>query len=105
METLHILNGECLRDYLSKYLENKIYICFNECFIDGKVTEQIFSQQFLTIRANGLYDYYGVPHEVYYQKTKTELSKLLEEKYKQIILWFDEAVWKVWTRGFVAVGR
>ncbi|MEG1704764.1 MAG: hypothetical protein RR289_09555 [Niameybacter sp.] len=40
METLHILNGECLRDYLSQYLEDKICLCFNECLIGGMVYER-----------------------------------------------------------------
>lgn len=89
MDTLHILNGECLRDYLEDYLKGQEISCFNECMADGKVTEQVFSKEFFHLRAKELTSYYRINSEDYLEKTESQLEKLLTKTYEKIILWFD----------------
>jgi len=84
---LNIANGIQLKKYLTnKCAEYEDIIAFNESMITGECNEKIFSETFFQIRAKSL----NVDFEQYLENTVSELYKLLNKQYSEIILWFDE---------------
>jgi len=87
MRTLHILNGQEMYNYFQKtnYLEQDIMIPFNEAMCYGDTSADLFSPEFITIRA-------GVHHvtlEQYDEITLKPLQPLFREDFARITLWFD----------------
>jgi hypothetical protein len=91
MKKLNILNGEALKKYFLKNFdaERDDIISFNECLVDGELHENIFSEDFFSLRERFITKNFNLPPEEYRQKSVNELKTLLNNKYENIILWFD----------------
>jgi len=86
--TLNILNGQSMYDYfkLHNFDENGVYIPFNEAMCVGKVTTDIFSNQFNKCRC----DTHKVTIEQYNELTLKPLQVLFKNQFSHIVLWFDD---------------
>ena len=88
---LNILNGEALREFFKRIQdpEGEDIISFNECLVDGEVHKNIFSEEFFSIREDFITKHFHVSPEEYEEKSIREISPLLKNQYKEIVLWFD----------------
>ena len=70
-QSLHILNGQSMYDYFKKthFLEQKRMIPFNEAMCFGDISGELFSQEFVEVRAN-------VHHVTFEQYTENTLKPL-----------------------------
>jgi hypothetical protein len=85
--TLHILNGQAMYNFFKRtnFLEQELMVPFNEAMCYGKTYKDLFSNEFIEIRAK-------VHHVTTMQYSETVLKPLvplLSEKYTHIALWFD----------------
>jgi hypothetical protein len=85
--TLHILNGQEMYNYFKKtnYLKQELMIPFNEAMCYGNTCEDLFSQQFVEIRAK----VHHVTESQYAEITLKPLQPIFNEDYAHIALWFD----------------
>jgi hypothetical protein len=85
--TLHILNGQEMYDYFkeTRFLEGEMKIPFNEAMCYGNTTYDLFSDEFVQIRAK----VHHVTDEQYTEITLKPLLPLINKDYTHIALWFD----------------
>ncbi|HHU59913.1 TPA: hypothetical protein GXZ34_03215 [bacterium] len=84
---LEILNGQVMYDHFNNLKNNNsIYVPFNEAMCEGPPHIDIFSDAFITDRCKSL----GVTYLEYKKITLEPLEPLLDNKFKEVILWFDE---------------
>ena len=85
----HILNGDCLADQLrGTAIEGEFIIC-RECLIEGPVLADDL-EDFWSIRADFIDTAYDESREGYYQKSVSELEKLLALPDGAVVcLWFE----------------
>ena len=84
MELLNITNGEYFNKYfLSKFGGTAVPFC--EVMMDGKAVTDIFSQQFVTLRAKAV----GATEDVYREKMYVQ-DALNGKEYDAICLWFGK---------------
>lgn len=84
---LEILNGQVMYDHFNNLKNNNsIYVPFNEAMCEGVAHIDIFSDAFITDRCKSL----GVTYLEYKKITLEPLEPLLDNKFKEVILWFDE---------------
>lgn len=83
-EILHITNGDCFNEYfLSKHGGKAVPFC--EAMMDGKATAEIYSEEFILLRAKEL----KVSPEEY--RSKMHVYEALQEKaYAELHLWFGK---------------
>lgn len=84
---LHILNGQSMYNYYKKtsFLKQEKMIPFNEAMCYGRVSSDLFSDEFVAIRAN----VHHVTEEEYKEITLKPLQPLIKGDFTQIELWFD----------------
>lgn len=87
-DTLNILNGQSMHDYFRQHHfdENGVFVPFNEAMCVGKVTSDIFSNEFNKYRCDSLH----VTLEHYNELTLKPLQMLFENQFSRIALWFDD---------------
>lgn len=85
--TLHILNGQAMYDYFKKthFLEQELMVPFNEAMCYGNTCEDLFSPEFIGMRAK----VHHVTPEQYAEITLKPLQPLLSGEFTHIALWFD----------------
>lgn len=83
-KTLNITNGECFNEYfISKFGGTAVPFC--EAMMDGEAVSDIFSQRFITLRANSL----NVT-EIEYRAKMYVYDGLKNNDYHTIGLWFGK---------------
>lgn len=85
---LNILNGQVMYDEFKgkNIMGNSDYAPFNEAMCVNASSKNIFSEEFIKIRAKG----HDVLVEEYINKVIHPLTTLFTNKYKCILLWFGE---------------
>lgn len=85
--TLHILNGEDMYNYFKKirFLEKDLTVPFNEAMCYGSVSHNLFSYEFIKMRAN----VHHVTPDQYEEITIKPLQPLLSADFTHVGLWFD----------------
>lgn len=86
--TLHILNGMAMYNFYKKtgFLGNELMIPFNEAMCYGNTCDELFSDEFINIRAK----VHHVTPAQYAEITLSPLQPLFYEDFNRIVLWFDE---------------
>ena len=84
---LHILNGQQMYNYDKKtnFLKHETMIPFNEAMCYGITSENLFSEEFVKIRAA----VHNVTPEQYVEITLKPMKQLFSRNYTEIELWFD----------------
>jgi hypothetical protein len=87
-ETIHILNGTEMYKYFkeTQFLETERMIPFNEAMCYGETCYDIFSDEFIEMRAK----VHHVSPAQYAEITLTPLQPLFKGNVERIALWFDE---------------
>lgn len=87
-DSINILNGQEMLKYFEKHnlTENGIYIPFNEAMCVGEAASDIFSVEFVKQRCRA----HDVSLEKYHEITLLPLKSLFENRFSNIILWFDD---------------
>ncbi|MGG3466863.1 AraC family transcriptional regulator [Neobacillus pocheonensis] len=85
--TLHILNGQAMYNFFKKtnFLEQELMVPFNEAMCYGNTCDDVFSDEFIEIRAK----VHHVTPAQYNEITLKPLQPLFSEKFTHIALWFD----------------
>jgi hypothetical protein len=85
--TLHILNGQAMYDYFkeTRFLEGEMMIPFNEAMCYGNTTYDLFSDEFVKIRAK----VHHVTASQYTEHILKPLQPLFNKDFTHISLWFD----------------
>lgn len=87
MSTLHITSGEYFNATLkTKY--GKIGVPFNEAMMTGNAHEELFSSDFVCLRAKT----HGVSETLYQEKLEPFLNALQKPDWDEIVLWFGKDV-------------
>ena len=87
MSTLHITSGEYFNATLkTKY--GKIGVPFNEAMMTGNAHEELFSSDFVSLRAKT----HGVSETLYQEKLEPFLNALQKPDWDEIVLWFGKDV-------------
>jgi hypothetical protein len=86
--TVHILNGTEMYKHFeeTQFLEPEWMIPFNEAMCYGETCEDLFSDEFIEIRAG----VHQVSPAQYAEITMNPLQPLFKEDVERIALWFDE---------------
>ena len=86
-DTLHILNGQAMYDYFKEtaFLELDMMIPFNEAMCYGNTVNDIFSNEFVEVRAK----VHHVSPEQYAEFMLKTMQTLLSKNSTRINLWFD----------------
>ena len=86
--TLNILNGQSMYNYFKKHHldENGEYVPFNEAMCVGEAAAHIFSHEFIKYRCEA----HSITMEQYKEHTLKPLHMLSENRFSDIILWFDD---------------
>ena len=86
--TLNILNGQSMYDYFKEHNldKNGVYVPFNEAVCVGKVTMDIFSEEFNKCRC----DSHHVTMEKYNELTLLPLQLLFKNQFSNLVLWFGD---------------
>ncbi|MEH7225400.1 hypothetical protein V7112_16450 [Bacillus sp. JJ1566] len=86
-ETVHILNGQAMYNYFKKinFLEQELMIPFNEAMCYGETCIDLFSQEFIELRAS----VHEVTPEQYSEVVLEPLKPFLDGNFERVILWFD----------------
>ncbi|MEH7380954.1 hypothetical protein V7138_10775 [Bacillus sp. JJ1533] len=86
-KTVHILNGQAMYNYFNKthFLEQEVMIPFNEAMCYGDTSSDLFSQQFIELRAS----VHQVTTEQYSEVVLEPLKPFFNLNFKRVILWFD----------------
>lgn len=86
--TLHILNGMEMYKSFKKthFLEPELMIPFNEAMCYGNICDDLFSNEFIEIRAK----VHHVTQAQYAEITLNPLQPLFCEEFNRIALWFDD---------------
>ena len=85
--TLHILNGQAMYNFFKRtnFLEQELMVPFNEAMCYGKTYNDLFSNEFIKIRAK----VHHVTPMQYSQTVLQPLVPLFSGKFTHITLWFD----------------
>ncbi|MFC4799683.1 hypothetical protein ACFPA1_09965 [Neobacillus sp. GCM10023253] len=85
--TIHILNGLAMYNFYKKtnFLEQELMVPFNEAMCYGNTSPNLFSKEFIQIRAK----VHHVTPKQYTEHTLTPLQPLFCGKFTHISLWFD----------------
>ncbi|MDR4949970.1 AraC family transcriptional regulator [Neobacillus cucumis] len=85
---LNILNGQAMYDYYKQtdFLKGERMLPFNEAMCYGSTCKDLFSHEFVEIRAK----VHHVTAEQYTEHTLKPLEPLVNKEFDQIALWFDE---------------
>lgn len=83
-EILHITNGDCLNEYLSKRLGGEC-LPFREAMMDGDAADAVYSDEFIRVRAKAL-----DISEAAYRENMGVCERLKKCTYKIIYLWFGK---------------
>ncbi|WP_394234893.1 AraC family transcriptional regulator [Niallia oryzisoli] len=85
---LHLLNGQALYNFYktTHFLDGECMIPFNEAMCYGETCSNIFSHNFIQIRAN----VHHVTTEQYSEITLKPLQRLFRKNFSHLTLWFDE---------------
>ncbi len=85
---LHITNGHHLTTYLKELDIKGDVLTWQEMLCEGPTTEQIDSDEFVSVRKKFLHDYYDI--EINEDEFRSEISILNQpENYSEIVLWFE----------------
>jgi hypothetical protein len=86
-KTLHILNGQAMYNYYKEtdFLKGELMVPFNEAMCYGSTCKDLFSPEFIDIRAKA----HHVTPEQYTEHTIKPLHPLINKEFTNIILWFD----------------
>lgn len=87
--TLNILNGQMMYEHFKKhhlFVDNALYVPFNEAMCSGEASADIFSEEFNKLRCQA----HGISKEKYIKITLEPLQYLFEGRGSEIVLWFDE---------------
>ena len=86
-EPLHILNGQAMYNYFKKtlFLDQEMMIPFNESMCYGNTSNDLFSPEFVEIRAK----VHHISPTQYADITLKPLQPLFSKNYTKIDLWFD----------------
>ena len=90
-KTLHILNGDSLKDRLDQvdYLDGDVMI-WREMLCEGPTIKVLESEESLQKRREFLKRYYRIPFEDYNNKFVNQLDIFRQKKnYDEIVLWFE----------------
>lgn len=87
-DVLNILNGQMMYEEFAskKLMGDSDYVPFNEAMCVNATTKQVFSEEFIKVRAAGHQD--SVKN--YIQKVMKPLDDLFKKDYQYIVLWFGE---------------
>lgn len=89
MTTYHVLNGDCLAEQLRQTAINQNFIVCREALIDGNVKADSL-EEFWKIRAKFIVNTYNASIEDYFDRTVTELDKLIYlPENSEVCLWFE----------------
>lgn len=85
---LHILNGQVMYDHFQKtgFLKDEMMIPFNEAMCHGDTVSEIFSDEFISMRAK----IHHITLADYEEITLKPLQSLFNQTFEYIELWFDE---------------
>lgn len=85
--TVHILNGQEMFRFFKKkqFLEEEILIPFNEAMCFGETCNDLFSQEFINMRAK----VHQVSKQQYSEITLDPLRPFFKGNFDKINLWFD----------------
>lgn len=85
---LHILNGQVMYDHFQKmrFPKDEIMIPFNEAMCYGDTVSEIFSDEFISMRAK----IHHVTLADYEEITLKPLQPLFNQTFESIELWFDD---------------
>ena len=86
-KTLHILNGQAMYDFYQKtdFLKGETMVPFNEAMCYGGTDRDLFSKDFIEIRAK----VHHVTAKQYSEHTIEPLRPLLNKEFTKVVLWFD----------------
>jgi hypothetical protein len=86
-KTLHILNGQAMYNYYKEtdFLKGEWMVPFNEAMCYGSTCKDLFSPEFIDIRAKA----HHVTPEQYTEHAIKPLHPLINKEFTNIILWFD----------------
>lgn len=86
-KTLHILNGQAMYNFYKEtdFLKGELMVPFNEAMCYGSTCKDVFSPEFIDIRAN----VHHVTPEQYTEHTIKPLYPLINKEFTNIVLWFD----------------
>ena len=85
--TIHILNGQAMYDFYQKtdFLKGETMVPFNEAMCYGVTYRDLFSQEFIEIRAK----VHHVTANQYTAHTIEPLRPLFRKEFTKVALWFD----------------
>ncbi|MBT2657910.1 AraC family transcriptional regulator [Bacillus sp. ISL-18] len=86
-KTLHILNGQAMYNFYKEtdFLKGELMVPFNEAMCYGSTCKDLFSPEFIDIRAK----VHHVTREQYTEHTILPLYPLINKEFTDIVLWFD----------------
>ena len=86
-KALHILNGQAMYHYYMEndFLKGERMVSFNEAMCYGGTCEDLFSQEFIQIRAK----VHRVTADQYKEHTLKPLRPFFDKEFTDIALWFD----------------
>lgn len=86
MKTIHILNGDCLKNQFPKDIEGEL-IVWRECLVSGPVSETNFFEN----RKAFIYESFGENEADYDKKVISEFKKLQEiQENSNVYFWFED---------------
>jgi|GEM_PF-103608 len=90
MSLLHVFNGDSsLLLFREIYDDQYQTMVWREILCEGPAIEKIHSDDFLKTRAEFLSEFMGVSQSDYDQKWKKEMTKAFEQRFDEIVLWFE----------------
>src|SRR5687768_5790002 len=90
MQTIHILNGDCLFDPLQEASVNGDYFVCRECLIEGPVAADSLDN-FLKQRAEYISKEYRVKEDEYLNRTASVFRQLTQlPEFSNLYLWFED---------------
>ncbi|WP_405291545.1 DUF1835 domain-containing protein [Algibacter sp. Ld11] len=88
-ELLHITNGGHLSGRLTELEIPGEQLTWQEIFCEGRTLETIHCKESIEVRRSFLNDFYDIDLDLKKVDTALEILDHAEEKYSEIILWFD----------------
>ncbi|ULT56817.1 AraC family transcriptional regulator [Neobacillus drentensis] len=86
-KTLHILNGQAMYNFYieTDFLKGELMVPFNEAMCYGSTCNDLFSPEFIDIRAK----VHHVRRQQYTEHAIKPLLPLINKEFTNIVLWFD----------------
>lgn len=90
MKTVHILNGDSIKDIFAEQGIAGDLIIWREALSEGPTTTDVGSERFFQARSQFFASQYQIPEAEFIQKAKAEFRKLDSlSQYEEVVLWFE----------------